>query len=1052
MLPADPSTEPAAASPPHESARASLLRANTAVAVIIGTVLLLALGALAQSRRATRLQAAAHEQQQRAETAEASARADLSRALLAEARATRLGQTLGRRTATLESLGRAAAIAPTPELRNEAVATLALPERRLESTLPLDASVRSYEFDPTLQRCALGLTNGDVVIRRMTDGAEIRRLRAGEGGVPAAQGAPVTFDFSPDGRLLSVRYVGGALAAWEVESGTLRFVVDADARRRPASRGMFSSDGQFVVAPVFTPDGFAVMETAGGGRVAHFPQAGSFHHGAVRPGARQFAAYDGDKVLLLDWETRQQVLALPFDFGVYRLAWSPDGRWLGVFGNSLEIQLWDVDRRQMRALHGHRDVIHEASFDPAGERLSGQSYDGASRIWNLRDGRVMDVSTDGRLLRWGPEGRTGWLTPRKRLEVWREQSGAGYRRAPAAEIPFDPQKVDVSPDGNWAVGVAEADGLLVWPLNPPGPARFHPLSAVQSVCFDPVKPQLLVIRDHGLETFDWSVAQESGQRRFQLGASVASMPVPNRQIDRVTCSADGRTRAFVNLPAGAIWVQRPAEPDIVVALQDILHSSVVSQTSSPQGAGTIALSPDGQWLVCGADGQGVRVFDTRTGRPVKLLDPQMRGVQFSADGRWLVLNGPPDCVLIRTADWSEAWRKRHDSYIYQHHGSVAVSPDGSRVAYVAHPGRIELVEAATGRELARLESPSGSPPITLRWPARGSSLVVATREHSLDVWQPAALQHELAGLGLDWAAPASPTLPGTARGSFDRTGFAGWLSVGILITAGVVALLALGSLRRHRRLIEEFTATEELALRRKQELEIEREVGRLKTRFVSLVSHEFRTPLGIIMSAVELLRNYQDRLPAGKRDELHADIYGSTRHMAGLMEQVLVLGRVEGGNLGFKPAPIDLVTLCGKFTDESLSATNHRCRIALQIEGTLAGARGDEALLRHIFSNLLSNGVKYSPPGSTVEFTIRRDGNDAVFTVRDQGIGIPETDLPHLFEAFRRASNVGETPGTGLGMLIVKRCVELQGGRLDVASKVGEGTTVTVRLPVFASV
>jgi len=200
-----------------------------------------------------------------------------------------------------------------------------------------------------------------------------------------------------------------------------------------------------------------------------------------------------------------------------------------------------------------------------------------------------------------------------------------------------------------------------------------------------------------------------------------------------------------------------------------------------------------------------------------------------------------------------------------------------------------------------------------------------------------------------------------------------------------------------------------------------------------------------------LLRNYQDRLPAAKRAELHTDIYGATRHMAGLMEQVLVLGRVEGSKLACKPAPIDLAALCNKLVDELLSATNNRSSISFQTEGSLQGASGDEALLRHILSNLLSNGVKYSASGSTVDFNIRREGANAMFTVRDRGIGIPEADLPRLFEAFQRAGNVGEIPGTGLGMLIVKRCVDAQQGRIEVQSKVGEGTTVVVTLPMFGA-
>ena len=230
----------------------------------------------------------------------------------------------------------------------------------------------------------------------------------------------------------------------------------------------------------------------------------------------------------------------------------------------------------------------------------------------------------------------------------------------------------------------------------------------------------------------------------------------------------------------------------------------------------------------------------------------------------------------------------------------------------------------------------------------------------------------------------------------------------------------------------------------------ERELGELKSRFVSLVSHEFRTPLGITMSAVELLRHYAERLSRDKLDELLADIHGATLRMSGMMEQVLLLGRVEAGKMAFNATPLDLFALGEKLADEVRSATQGHCPIALHTEGDLLGARGDEGLIRHVFSNLLSNAVKYSPEGSPVEFQIRRESSTALFIVRDHGLGIPAADQPRLFEAFHRAGNVGEIPGTGLGLLIVKRCVEMHHGTIAFESGEREGTTFTIRLPLFS--
>src|SRR5205814_2403442 len=103
------------------------------------------------------------------------------------------------------------------------------------------------------------------------------------------------------------------------------------------------------------------------------------------------------------------------------------------------------------------------------------------------------------------------------------------------------------------------------------------------------------------------------------------------------------------------------------------------------------------------------------------------------------------------------------------------------------------------------------------------------------------------------------------------------------------------------------------------------------------------------------------------------------------------------------------------------------------------------------FTNLLSNAVKYSEPGATVHLAVERDGRDAVCVVRDSGIGISDEDQQQLFKAFHRGANVGTRPGTGLGLLLVKRCADLHGGKVQVKSNIGEGTTVTVRLPVFGT-
>jgi len=229
----------------------------------------------------------------------------------------------------------------------------------------------------------------------------------------------------------------------------------------------------------------------------------------------------------------------------------------------------------------------------------------------------------------------------------------------------------------------------------------------------------------------------------------------------------------------------------------------------------------------------------------------------------------------------------------------------------------------------------------------------------------------------------------------------------------------------------------------------EKELGLLRSKFVSMVSHEFRTPLGIIQSSAEILDDYLDRLDAGERKEHLQSIQKNTRRMAALMEEVLLIGSFDAGKMEFKPASLDLVQFAGRLVDEVLSATDRRCPILLTINDLPCAAHADERLLRHIFTNLLTNAVKYSEPGETVHFEIACDGADVVCVIRDLGIGIPDADREWLFSAFHRGQNVGERPGTGLGLVIVKRCADAHDGRIHVDSQLGVGTTMTVRLPVF---
>lgn len=230
-------------------------------------------------------------------------------------------------------------------------------------------------------------------------------------------------------------------------------------------------------------------------------------------------------------------------------------------------------------------------------------------------------------------------------------------------------------------------------------------------------------------------------------------------------------------------------------------------------------------------------------------------------------------------------------------------------------------------------------------------------------------------------------------------------------------------------------------------LKRQRELNDLRSRFVSMTSHEFRTPLATILSSAELLKYYDSKLPAAEKLQVLQTIETSVQRMTGMLERVLLIGRAEARMLEFAPRPLELLTVCRRLA--AAARTQHPDTACVLVEqfpdGELRG-NFDEQLLGHILGNLLGNAIKYSPQGGEVRFRVASEGANVVFVISDQGIGIPAAEVPDLFGSFHRASNVGGIQGTGLGLAIVKNSVDLHGGSIEVHSTPGAGSRFTVRL------
>lgn len=237
-------------------------------------------------------------------------------------------------------------------------------------------------------------------------------------------------------------------------------------------------------------------------------------------------------------------------------------------------------------------------------------------------------------------------------------------------------------------------------------------------------------------------------------------------------------------------------------------------------------------------------------------------------------------------------------------------------------------------------------------------------------------------------------------------------------------------------------------------LEKEKELSQLKSRFITMASHEFRTPLAIISSSSGILQKFSDRLSAERKEQHLQTIQNTIKHITQMLDDVLMINRAEAEKIELHLETSDIIAFCRHLKEEIETTSNQHTinfyvDLGEEIMENYLIIQFDEKILRQILTNLLTNAIKYSPSHNLVNFSLTKNNNQILFKISDRGIGIPEADQANLFEPFNRASNVGTIAGTGLGLAIVKKCVDLHQGKINVESRAGEGTTFTVSLPFF---
>ncbi|NNC82873.1 MAG: PAS domain-containing sensor histidine kinase [Flavobacteriales bacterium] len=245
----------------------------------------------------------------------------------------------------------------------------------------------------------------------------------------------------------------------------------------------------------------------------------------------------------------------------------------------------------------------------------------------------------------------------------------------------------------------------------------------------------------------------------------------------------------------------------------------------------------------------------------------------------------------------------------------------------------------------------------------------------------------------------------------------------------------------------------EIAKRKKTEEEIkallekEIELGALKSRFVSMASHEFRTPLSGILSSASLISKYTRTEDEDKRAKHIERITNSVHNLTNILNDFLSLDKLQSGKVSIHPSEFSLSDLCQEVMDSTQGMLTEERRFDYAHSGSDT-MNVDRNILKNILLNLVSNAIKYSRADTVIQIRSQIKGAYLEISVTDEGIGIPEADKKHMYERFFRAQNATNIKGTGLGLNIVKRYLELLDGEIAFKSKEGQGTTFTIKAPI----
>ena len=706
-------------------AAASAVAASLLIGLVVSTWLFVKEKEARQSAT-TAMQATEHAREQVTEK--------LYESYVAQVRANRLSGQPGRYFNTMATIAKAVAIRPSLELRNEAIAALALVDVQLNAMTETNSPPHgAVVFDPKVELFARIVPPGNISVRRVSDESEVSLIPSREFGVRWLHG------FSRDGRYLAFQTDRADHCVWDLQERRMTF-------QGLALGGLaFSATNNSIVSAI--PDGSISAYELDSRQVTRSPakvSAGSVVMALDQSGSR-LAAYNGATMLvqIVNPNTGQTLTSLKAPADVQALTLSDDGRWLAAACMNGRVYRWGVDSGELlQTFIGHSDCVMRVTFNHANTLLASTGWDDTIRLWDAFTGaQVLKISGSSYQLQFSADdSRLAYVVQGLRHGALALGPRSEYRRMDPPRLPGRGGELAMSPD-NCFIAEAVEGRVHFWEYRSGHEIGALPDSLVASVLFAPDGQSLITSGIDGAAR--WPIVQTGDTIR--IGPRQSVHPAAAAALLHAARSREGGKIAMVMANAGQAQVIDLLNPDKIITLGP--HSGMRHISMNPEGT----LVATGTW-----EGVDVRIWDVASGGLVHEIPVPGANVQFSPDGKWLITGGA-EYQLWETAKWRPGPPIPAESKNYPW-GVMAFDRDSQVLAIAFGRYAVRLLEVNTGRTLADFEAPALSTVKGLCFSEDGGRLLVSDGLGQVHVWDLRLIRQWLVAMNLDWDMPLYPSV------------------------------------------------------------------------------------------------------------------------------------------------------------------------------------------------------------------------------------------------------------------------------------------------------